>query len=94
LIVAPYPVPSPPGRADSLKSKDIAVDPFARIVNRTQRDALVRAIEARGDIPDYAWTPLPAEVSDAQWREIREFVRPAAEAYVRDLLAGKAEPLW
>jgi hypothetical protein len=62
-----------------LRSEDIAVDLFARIVNRAQRDALVRAIEAREDIPAYAWTPIPAEVTDEQWDEIRALVRPAAQ---------------
>lgn len=74
-------------------SEDVTIDPFAKIVNQRQRDALVRAIEAREDIPDYAWTPLPADVTDELWEEIRAMVRPAAEKYVRDLLAGKAEPL-
>lgn len=71
-----------------------AIDRFAQIGNRRQRDALVRAIEAREEIPEYAWTPIPADATHDQWDEIRALVRPAAEAYVRDLLAGKAEPLW
>jgi hypothetical protein len=73
---------------------EVLTDPFEAIQNRAQRDALVRAIEAREEIPDYAWTPLPADVTDEQWDELRAFVRPAAEQYVRDFLAGEAEPLW
>ena len=57
-------------------SEEIEIDPFARIVNRHQRDVLVRAVEAREDIPDYAWIPIPLMTDeqvggDAGLREAR-----------------------
>jgi hypothetical protein len=71
--------------------EDMTLNDLGQIVNGRQRDALVRAIEAREEIPDYAWTPIPNDVTDEQWDELRAFVRPAAQRYVEELLAGEAE---
>jgi hypothetical protein len=75
-------------------SEKALIELLARITNAKLHGALARGTRAGENIPDYAWTPLPADVTDDEWDEIRAFVRPAAEACVRDLLAEKADPLW
>ncbi len=63
------------------------LEKLSRIVNRRQREALLRAIERGEEIPDFAWHPVPDLPEDAQ-RKLDELLEPLVRDLVGLALAG------
>lgn len=60
---------------------------LSKIVNRRQREALLRAIAQGEEIPDFAWTPIP-ELTEEQERKLDELMRPVLQEMVDMALRG------
>lgn len=63
------------------------LEKLSRIVNRRQREALLRAIERGEEIPDFAWHPVPDLPEDVE-RRLDELLEPLVRDLVGLALAG------
>ncbi len=74
---------------DELRLTPEQQDKLSRIVNAKQRDSLLKALRAGEEIPDVAWTPIPA-MSDNEQERADDMMRSTLEQLLQQSTARDA----